>query len=186
MDWGNIIYIIAVIIYFIYTASRKKKKNIPQAPDADPSTNEEPSGGMSFEDLLREIREAQNPKKKEEPRELIKPKQEVKPEKTPLKPYKEARKPEPEISRRPEKTRASKPSDAEIPSAEDFDMDDAFERMRQEEERIAQVAASIPSQKDVNYRTKKKKVNPYATRLKNRNSIKEAVVLNEILNRKHF
>ena len=59
MDLGNIVYIIAVIGYFIYQATKKKRgQELPGAPDSNP---EPPQKGMTFEELLKEIRQAQNP-----------------------------------------------------------------------------------------------------------------------------
>ncbi|MHA7131392.1 hypothetical protein [Algoriphagus namhaensis] len=172
MDLGNIIYILAVIAYFIYSAtqSNKKKKQAEQNADSLPP-EETPDRGVTFEDLLREIREAQSPKKQPEP----------KPEK-----------PQPVAQQRVEQVRPTpKPQPVRTKRYEEADdeiqyYEDAYERMEREEERLAKVAASIPSQKPIAHTTKKKKVNPYAEKLKNQRSVREAIVLGEILNRKHF
>ncbi len=187
MDWGNIIYIIAVIIYFIYTASKKKKKNVPNPGDVQTPPSEEDSRDITFEDLLREIREGQKPQQKKEEEETPQPQRESESERTQMKPFKEVRKPELVEEKRFEPYRIPKPKYDPLPDDDEVDLNiDPFERMRKEEARIARLAASIPSQKDIHYQTKKKKRNVYASRLKNKKSIREAIVLNEILKRRHF
>ncbi|EIM76462.1 hypothetical protein A3SI_09692 [Nitritalea halalkaliphila LW7] len=66
MDAGNILYIIAIIIYFIYsavTAGKKKQAEREQeAREAEEIGNEQEGPKQrsgSFEDMLREIRRAQ-------------------------------------------------------------------------------------------------------------------------------
>ena len=59
MDFGNIIYLIAVIGYFIYQISKNRKSG--QSPEGTEQEGETPSRPTTFEDLMREIREAQNP-----------------------------------------------------------------------------------------------------------------------------
>jgi hypothetical protein len=63
VDAGNLIYIVAVIIYFIYSAL-KKDKNLPSEPG---STEELPEQRRpaSFEDLLKEIRQSQQEREKD-------------------------------------------------------------------------------------------------------------------------
>lgn len=66
MDAGNIIYIIAIIIYFIYTAVKKGQK--PQdleGQDDQPSDGQPERRPVSFEDLLKEIRGGQQQREKD-------------------------------------------------------------------------------------------------------------------------
>jgi hypothetical protein len=57
VDAGNIIYIVAVIIYFIYSALKKdKSKTIEPSSNDSESERNRPA---SFEDLLKEIRQSQ-------------------------------------------------------------------------------------------------------------------------------
>ncbi|WP_194975635.1 hypothetical protein [Aquiflexum lacus] len=66
MDAGNIIYIIAIIIYFIYTAVKKGQK--PQdleGQDNLPTDTQNERKPVSFEDLLKEIRSGQQERKKD-------------------------------------------------------------------------------------------------------------------------
>lgn len=66
MDAGNIIYIIAIIIYFIYTAVKKGQK--PQdleGQDNLPTDSQPQRKPASFEDLLKEIRSGQQEREKD-------------------------------------------------------------------------------------------------------------------------
>lgn len=60
MDLGQIIYIVAIVGYFLYRRVTKKKAGETETSE-DPSVDP-PQKGLSFEDLLREIRDSQVPK----------------------------------------------------------------------------------------------------------------------------
>lgn len=66
MDAGNLIYIAAVIIYFIYTALKKNKNqdeiNEPSHRTGQPEQKRKP---VSFEELLKEIRQGQDQRERE-------------------------------------------------------------------------------------------------------------------------
>ncbi len=183
MDWGNILYIVAVIVYFIYSASQSKKKKEAQRKkrQMDVPPAEAPEKGVTFEDLLKEIRDAQNPEKASEDqefgeKELI----EVESER----PIRDLSAPKPE---RFDPYKLPKSEYDSVSPVEKVEIaEDAYDRMRAEEKRIKELSASIPSQKEVAYARKKKKVNPYAKRLKNKKTVREAIVLNEILRKRHF
>ena len=179
MDLGNIIYIIAVIGYFIYQATKNKNKKQQQSEMGQEEENE-PRPAVSFEDLLKEIRGEQRtdeaPKPEPAPRQL-----------RPV----ERQKSRPEPIAEPtgyQSSRYEKQNqyDDEIQYYEDAYELDAFEKIKKEEDRIAKVAASIPSQRDDSYALKSAKVSRYAELLKNKDSLKDAIVLNEILKRRHF
>ena len=59
MDGSTIFYIIAVIVYFIYSSFTKKKEE--EARGEMEESENMPKQGPSFEELLREIRKDQNP-----------------------------------------------------------------------------------------------------------------------------
>lgn len=163
MDLGNIIYIIAIIGYFIYQLSRKKK---PVDMDGSEGELNEPTRPTTFEELMREIREAQNPNR---PQPAPKPKaqqieiEEIKPEPVKKKWYEET-------------------ADDEISY-----YDGAYEKAKTAGEKaipISQLEFTDIGLKA--YAKKEEKGNRYADLLKNPQSIKDAIVLSEILNRKHF
>lgn len=64
MDSGTIFYIIAIIIYFIYTSFIQKKAEKPASDQEDPEAKA-PQKGPSFDDLLREIRNEQGQRERD-------------------------------------------------------------------------------------------------------------------------
>ncbi|MEN2281988.1 hypothetical protein AAGF08_07595 [Algoriphagus sp. SE2] len=163
MDLGNIIYIIAIIGYFIYQLSKKKKPGDIEGPEGELN---EPQRPTTFEDLMREIREAQNPNR---PQPASKPKaerieiDEIKPEPVKKKWYEET-------------------ADDEISY-----YDGAYEKAKAAGENAVPISQLEFTDMGLKaYSKKEVKVNRYADLLKTPQSIKDAVVLSEILNRKHF
>ncbi|NVJ86151.1 MAG: hypothetical protein HWE15_07580 [Algoriphagus sp.] len=168
MDLGNIVYIIAILAYFIYQVTRSKSKM--EGPEV-PSENDapRPERGVSFEDLLREIRDAQQGKRTSAPVEKPKPKPQFEPiraqkvERTVYKPLEE--------------------NDDEIKYYQG-----AFENVDPRKAKTSEGIPEIPKteiERFEQYSAKSKK-NPYAQLLKDKSSIKQAIVLKEILDRKHF
>lgn len=181
MDLGNIVYIVAVLAYFIYQATRKKKGL--ESTDEDDSMPDSPQKGMTFEDLMKEIRQAQNPTAAPKP-EPAKPKQVA------------TQVPKPEIYRT-----QSVPSHIPQPMAasrkpalvEDDDEISYYEgsfgaskKSPYQDYKASQSAEMIPSIKMDYDSLKEKRVNPYAQLLKNPKSLRDAIVLSEILKPKHF
>ncbi|SFO39141.1 hypothetical protein SAMN04488519_10652 [Algoriphagus ornithinivorans] len=168
MDLGNILYILAVLAYFIYTATRKKKSEEGLDP-ADTPTNQ-PEQGTSFEDLLREIRDQQ---KKPRTQEAPKPK-----------------KKEPAPVQMPE-TVEELPWKTKYKSLEEQDdeiqyYEGAFNKTKSDLSKTSKGVPEIPSVVDRDESRKSIRSNPYARLLKNSSSMKDAIVLKEILDRKHF
>ena len=163
MDFGNIIYIVAIIAYFIYQMTRKK--GAEELPDSSGPENPQPEKGVTFEDLLKEIREAQNPKRPE--------------------PAAPAPKPIPTHERQASvKRKVTEPEDDEIRYYEG-----TFNATKKNPYQAYAEKPSIPKAPVIKMdydALEPKKVNPYAQKLKNPKSVKEAIVLAEILNRKHF
>ncbi len=67
MDSGTVFYIIAVIIYFLYTAFQQRKaKNREEqgeVPSDSPAKEDAPKG--SFDEILREIRRQQEERERD-------------------------------------------------------------------------------------------------------------------------
>lgn len=183
MDLGNIVYIVAVLAYFIYQATRKKKGQDMADPDGE--SPETPQKGMTFEDLMKEIRQAQNPTTVDKPKPIQqKPivQEPVIPE-----PYRAqtvpSRSPIPKpVSVRPavveeedEETRYYEGSYAATKKIPYQNFTDAIPS-----------AGLIPSIKMDYDSLKPKKNNPYAQLLKNPKSLKDAIVVSEILKPKYF
>lgn len=173
MDLGNIIYIIAIIAYFIYQATRKKGgQELPEEGDSRP---EPPQKGMSFEDLLKEIREAQSAKPQEKPTA-------PKPE-----PYRSS--PIPSHIPQPKPMVSRKPVVEEEVDDEARHYEGAYTASKKNPYLEYKDTHSIPSVPllKIDYDSlNSKKVNPYAELLKNPKTLKQAVVVSEILKPKYF
>lgn len=183
MDLGNIVYIVAVLAYFIYQATKGKKKHQGgEQPETSGAPEQKP---VSFEDLLREIRDAQKPK----PVEPAKPKMQPVPVEQP-KPAEYRRAAEP--AERPE-WRPDPVATKRFPTRKLEDEDDeieyyqgAFEKTQSALAKTSKGIPEIPSLKESPTEPSGTSKNRYARMLKNPQSIRDAVVLKEILDRKHF
>jgi hypothetical protein len=170
MDFGQIIYIVAIVAYFLYRASSKKKDALP--PDAESSDPSSPPKGLTFEELLREIREAQSPKIPElEPEPVSLPKSNP----TSSLPNLERSLSQPSNSR---EEILSEGVDYEVttnpPKTRPFYTD-------------SEVSTTLIDQRrPISYEIPESQINPYAELLKNPKSFRDAVVVSEILKPKHF
>jgi type IV secretory pathway VirB10-like protein len=185
VDLGNIVYIVAVLAYFIYQATKNKKKN--QGADPDQMSDVPEQKPASFEDLMREIRDAQKPKPvapakpKMQPAPVAQPKEVV---------YERAG----EIESRPEWRADPAPAVKRFPTKKWEEGDDdeiqyyqgAFEKVKSDLTRTSKGIPEIPSFKEVAEETSYTSKSRYARMLKNPQSIRDAVVLKEILDRKNF
>jgi hypothetical protein len=183
MDLGNIVYIVAVLAYFIYQATRKKKGQ--DMTDSDDESPEAPQKGLTFEDLMKEIRQAQNPTTVDKP-EPVKQKPVIQPQMKP-EPYGSqpipSHIPQPKpVSRRPvvveeddEETRYYEGSYAATKKIPYQNFNDKVPS--------ADLIPSITMDYDS---LKPKKSNPYAQLLKNPKSLRDAIVVSEILKPKYF
>ena len=184
MDLGNIVYIVAVLAYFIYQATKGKKKNQGKDPEEmDEAPQQKP---VSFEDLMREIRDAQKPKPvapaqpKMQPAPVNQPREVV---------YERAG----DTSSRPEWRADPAPAVKRFPTKKLEEDDDeiqrykgAFENAKSDLTKTSEGIPEIPSLKEIADETSYTSRGRYARMLKNPQSIRDAVVLKEILDRKHF
>ncbi|MFC3414669.1 hypothetical protein [Algoriphagus hitonicola] len=167
MDLGNIIYIVAILAYFIYQATRKKSQEggETELPEGNPSR---PEKEVTFEDLLREIRGEQNQSPKPAPKPIPQTKfEETKVEK---------------LEKPTTRYRSLEEQDDEIQYYEG-----AFENV---DFKGKKSSPGIPDIQTVgsehHHRARVSRKSKYAALLKNSSSVKEAMVLKEILDRKHF
>lgn len=178
MDDKILFYIVLGIIYFLFSRLKKKK---PEEPDFDSSEPQQPHNGpkpISFEELLKEITEAKQPAP-----------------------------PKPVITR---KVEYEKPQPAYVDYDDDLeDEEKSLETITVDDDRSTKVyeeakklAFNRPSleetlkPKEINteyarfkmFETKQKAslLADYANELRNPKGFKKALVLSEILNRKHF
>lgn len=184
MDLGNIVYIVAVLAYFIYQATKGKKKN--QSEDQPEMSDEPQQKPVTFEDLMREIREGQKPKSVEPSKPNIQPVPVDQPKPVQYKPIAE-----PVV--RPEWRPDPAPAVKRFPTKKWEEADDeieyytgAFEKTESDLTKTSKGIPDIPSFKKLDVETSDKSQNRYGRMLKNPKTIKDAIVLKEILDKRHF
>ncbi|MDA0315805.1 MAG: hypothetical protein O2829_07000 [Bacteroidetes bacterium] len=170
MDFGQIIYIVAIVAYFLYRASSKKKdKTLPDGEDASP---EKPKKGLTFEDLLREIRDGQVPKIPEleqAPVPLPKPKSTY-------------------TSPKQDRPIVQPASSQEVILSEGLDYEETYSQPKFKPFYTNTEALSTLSEntRGFLFELPKELKNPYAELLKNPKSFRDAIVVSEILKTKYF
>ncbi|MFC5623456.1 hypothetical protein [Algoriphagus winogradskyi] len=184
MDLGNIVYIVAVLAYFIYQATKGKKKN--QTGDQPEMPDEPQEKSVTFEDLMREIRDAQKPKTVEPAKPRMQPTPVAQPKEVV---YERAG----DTSSRPEWRADPAPAVKRFPTRKLEDDDDeieyyqgAFEKTKSDLTKTSKGIPEIPSLKEATVESSNSGRNRYAHLLKNPQGIRDAVVLKEILDRKYF
>jgi serine phosphatase RsbU (regulator of sigma subunit) len=178
MDAGNIIYIIAIIAYFLYTILKKNKPGEElEGPESQDPQNEQ-KRPTSFEDLLKEIRNSQQENLREHRESSQKNEAE---ERRSMRPASTSRDP-----------RSYQPASVNQPKAyEKFQgevEDKEIPKLKTLDEQVSLKASvqGIKSSLKVEEVTVGKKKNKYQKLLQDPTTIKDAVILSEILNRKHF
>lgn len=206
MDLGNIVYIIAIIAYFIYTATRKKASPEEMDQPGSPDRQQEQRKPVSFEDLLKEIRQSQGEREKDladsgqgKSAEQLPRRNEGKTlEQQKSRPVQEVRTFEPQRPRPVQEVRKfeeQKPRTGletkKVPQYENFEgvieEKKIPERVKLAEQvRIHGHIEGLKSSIAVESIDRMDEENKYKTMLRNPETIKDAVILSEILNRKYF
>lgn len=186
MDAGNIIYIIAIVIYFIYSAVKKNKNNKElEGNEADEEVLSQPKKPTSFEDLLREIREGQQDREKDlkhtgqgkvatAPTPKVERMEPVRPDKKEFEPQRTI-------------MRADQPVPKKFEDYEGAIPDREFPKVRKLDDKVS-LSDPVEGMKSELFADTLKKAKPknrYAELLKNPATVKDAVILSEILNRKY-
>lgn len=177
MDAGNIIYLVAIIIYFIYTAFKKGKPEGELDRPEVPQERKEQRRPVSFEDLLKEIRSGQQQMEKD----LQQTGQGRAAEDRPF-----------TQKTSQEKTNTYHPQKNKQPKAYEQFQGEVSERempkLRTLNEQISLEASleGIKSSLRSDIVEKEKKENRYRQLLKDPRSVKDAVILSEVLTRKYF
>lgn len=170
MELGQIIYVVAIVAYFLYRASSKKNQSLPEGQNSAPET---PEKGLTFEELLREIREAQSPKVPDAEIEPI-----PLPNSTPV-----------FSAPKQEKTAQYSESVQEVVTSEGVDVEAEGSRRTARPQFYEQTESTIEPRLAARpkiYEIPQERQNPYAELLKNPKSFRDAVVVSEILKPKHF
>uniref|UniRef100_UPI00404773B5 hypothetical protein n=1 Tax=Algoriphagus sp. TaxID=1872435 RepID=UPI00404773B5 len=167
MELGQILYAVAIVAYFIYKATAKKKgTTLPEDGDLAP---ESPQKGLTFEDLLREIRESQVPKAEKVPSQKTEPAVDQR-----------------TLPKQSFKTKEKIPPIVEEVMAEGQDYEEVGRSYREKLDRTSLEGLPSNAPKQILFETNEKRINPYASLLKNRKSFRDAVIVSEILQTKHF
>lgn len=163
MDLGNIIYIIAIIGYFIYQMTRKKGgQEVKEAPEDNSTPRQKP---VSFEDLMKEIRNTQRPESTPIP--------------APTRP----------VASIPKERKISRTYSEVEQDEETRYYEDSYESANKKTYQASRQIHTIPSfpLKKIDYDAlTATKANRYGEMLRNPKTVREAVILSEILKRKHF
>jgi hypothetical protein len=192
MDLGNIIYIIAIIAYFIYTATRKKANPEEMDQPKTPDNSQEQRRPASFEDLLKEIRQNQGQREKDlsqsgqgKSAEQFPRRQETRTlEQQKPRPVQETRTFEQQKPRNVQEVKKAKGYESFEGVIEDKRIP---ERVKlSDQERIHGQIEGLKSSIAVESIDRMDEENKYKTMLRNPETIKDAVILSEILNRKYF
>lgn len=183
MDAGNIIYIVAVIIYFIYTAIKKGKKN---EETNQPDREQESETGQrppSFEDLLREIRGGQQERERDleqsgqgkvvEARKNISKTPKLEPEKYQTSSDKLEKR---DLEKNKYNQYTGADSNLETPKLQTLD----------EQISLSSSLKGLAVSESRGGQRQLAKNNKYQKILSDPRSVKDAIILSEILNRKHF
>jgi hypothetical protein len=170
MDLGQIIYVVAIVAYFLYRASSKKKNTTD--PDTESTSPDAPQKGFTFEELLREIRESQTPKIPElEPEPVPLPK----PKSTYIPPIQDRPVIQPANSR-----------EEIVSEGEDYEVTTVQPNSRPFYTDSEGSSAVAEQPRSISYEIPDKRINRYSELLKNPKSFRDAVVVSEILKPKHF
>lgn len=192
MDLGNIVYIIAIIAYFIYTATRKKANPEEMDQPSSPDNTQEKRKTVSFEDLLKEIRQGQGQREKD----LSGSGQGKSAEPSPR--WQESRtfeKPKPKPGQEVRTFEQQKPRNVqEVKKVKAYSNYEGVieekkipERVKLvDQERIYGLVEGLKSSIALESLDRIDEENKYKTLLRNPESVKDAIILSEILNRKYF
>ncbi|ERM80418.1 hypothetical protein P872_21930 [Rhodonellum psychrophilum GCM71 = DSM 17998] len=185
MEPGNIIYIIAIIIYFIYSAVKKGKKEkefMDEETDQDGGVENERPRPTSFEDLLKEIRAGQDQRKANLPE--TGQGQSVQPATTPKVNKPVSRPMEPMVAA--DKTAVE--TSRKYGDFQGFVGDSERPKILTLDEQV-RISSSLngPIVLQLDKEAKKEKpANRIGRMLKDPATVKDAIILSEILNRKQF
>jgi len=185
MDAGTIIYIVLVILYFLFTAFKKKDKPAEDERfEGDEAGQQRPA---SFEDMLREIRQEQEGRRRDvegsgqgDVLEQAPTRQHWEEEEEYVPEHKT--KPKPAPAPAPAKNKHQRYYEGSEGSLKSYEKQPL--KTLDEQVDIYSDEKILGEVEDVAEENVKE--NKYAKMLRDPQSVKDAVVLSEILNRKHF
>lgn len=178
MDPGNLIYIAAVIIYFVYTALKKNKGAGDFDQPSQPNTNEPRKKPVSFEELLKEIRQGQDQREREINQPAPSRNQEHMPSGREGRPIERPKQQTPKPSKKPNIYQTYEGVVEERMAPDRVKLSDQ-ERLSSQISGIKSTITEEKTQKGVSE-------NRYKQLLLNPKTAKDAIILSEVLAKKHF
>jgi hypothetical protein len=178
VDAGNLVYLVAVIVYFIYTALKKNKS---EEEFEQPSQSEKPESKkkpVSFEELLKEIRQGQQQPEEEINQPEPSRRQTQMPQDRESRPFEKPKRQTPKPLDKPKEYYTYEGVVEERAAPERVKLADQ-ERLSSH---ISGIKSSILQERD------KAEVheNRYKVLLSNPKTAKDAIILSEVLARRHF
>jgi hypothetical protein len=178
VDAGNLVYLAAVIVYFIYTALKKNKGGDELDAPGQPTANEPKRKPVSFEELLKEIRQGQEQRE----REINQPAPSRIPEQLPRdresRPMENPKQKAPKPAKKTNKYQSYEGVVEERTAPERVKLADQ-ERLSSHISGIKSTILQEKEQVEVHE-------NRYKQLLLNPKTAKDAIILSEVLARKHF
>ena len=178
MDAGNLVYLAAVIVYFIYTALKKNKNEEDLGQPGQPENPEPRKKPVSFEELLKEIRQGQQQREEEINQPAPSRRQTQMPQDRESRPLEKPKQQTPKVAPKSNKYESYEGVVEERVAPERVKLADQ-ERLSSH---ISGIKSSILQEKD------KIEVpeNRYKQLLSNPKTAKDAIILSEVLTRRYF
>lgn len=191
VDASTIVYLIAIVVYFLYSVFFNKKNPEQNLPEEEGEDNRPPRKTVSFDELLKEIRREQGERDRDltgsEPqeREAHRPERREPEVHRPERREREVFKPDPVPARKAYENaeRRSRYEDA----ARDYNQSpyQSFERqplVKLDDQVDIESTEKILGEVEDEYSS----ANPYGAILKNPETVRDAIVVAEIIQRRHF
>lgn len=201
VDASTVVYLIAIVVYFLYSVFFNKKNPEQDLPEEEGEDNSPPRKTVSFDELLKEIRREQG----ERERDLTGSEPQEREAQSPEPRAGEVHRPErrePEIHRhKPREREVYKPDP--VPARQAYEngertsrYEDAAREYHQNPYKTFERQPLVKLDDQVDIESTEKilgevedeysSANPYGAILKNPETVRDAIVVAEILQRKHF
>lgn len=191
VDASTIVYLIAIVVYFLYSVFFNKKNPEQNLPEEEGEDNRPPRKTVSFDELLKEIRREQGERERDltesEPqeREAHRPEPREREVRRPERREREVFKPDPVPARKAYENAERTPRYED--AARDYDQSPykSFERqplVKLDDQVDIESTEKILGEVEDEYSS----ANPYGAMLKNPETVRDAIVVAEIIQRRHF
>ena len=181
VDASTIVYLIAIVVYFLYSVFFNKKNPEQNLPEEEGEDNRPPRKTVSFDELLKEIRREQG----ERDRDLTGSEPQEREAHRPERREREVHKPDPVPARKAYENAERTPRYED--AARDYNQSpyQSFERqplVKLDDQVDIESTEKILGEVEDEYSS----ANPYGAILKNPETARDAIVVAEIIQRRHF